>query len=122
MDTEKDSHTPEEARASLEDQAEAALGDMTAANAASKVVVEVVQLCSVGIVPRGSFDSSGTCTVEDENGALYRYSTDPDGFEVVYQQKGDPYLVRHTVAERNDLGLLCNKKITRLYVNQPQGE
>ena len=45
-----------------------------------------------------------------------------DGFELVPSVDGSQRIEKATVVERSWLGGESTKQITRLYVNQPQGE
>ena len=88
----------------------------------SESVDETTELESVTFESDGKGSGSGTYTVVDAAGRQSSYSTSYDGFELVPSVDGSQRIEKATVVERSWLGGESTKQITRLYVNQPQGE
>ena len=88
----------------------------------SESVDESTELESVTFESDGKGSGSGTYTVVDAAGRQSSYSTSYDGFELVPTVDEPQRIEKATVVERSILGGESTKQITRLYVNQPQGE
>lgn len=88
----------------------------------SESIDESTELVSVTFESDGKGSGSGTYTVVDAAGRQSSYSTGYDGFELVPSVDGSQRIEKATVVERGWLGGESTKQITRLYVNQPQGE
>ena len=88
----------------------------------SENVEETVELESVELSLDDHIANLGYYTITDKSGQKTTYPSNQDGFEVVDSQGGMQRLERLTVVQDGIFGLQHTRQITRLYVNQPQGE